>query len=345
MMILFRADGNANIGMGHIMRCLSIADAAAEQGTECLFVTADETVTGQIRERGYRCEALGTDYKAMDTELPRMEVLLLHEQPTCVVVDSYYVTSNYLQQLKKYAEIAYIDDTASFAYPVDVLLNYNIYGEDVDYESLYRKAGQLLPKMLLGPTFAPLRKEFRDMQGRVIKKCAADVFVSTGGSDPRHIAFGLAKEIEKRQISDMRFHFVLGALNQDMMAIGHIAEQCGSIVVHHGVKRMSELMRSCDLAISAAGSTLYELCATQTPTVTYILADNQQPGAEGFARRGILRCAGDWRELRDGLFEKLLNTAEELANDYAERKRIAETMGSVVDGNGAARVIASLSEW
>ncbi len=337
-MIVFRADGNANIGMGHVMRCLSIADAAVEQRTDCLFVTADESVSGAIRERGFRCEVLGSDHTKMEAELPLLEPLLVRERPACVLVDSYFVTPVYLNRVRMLAKTAYLDDVAAFAYPVDLLVNYNIYGDETDYEALYREAGQPLPILLTGTEYAPLRGEFRGLPSRVTRSKATDVLVSTGGSDPRHIALELAGRIARRDDAGVCFHFVLGALNEDTEAIRQIAADCGSVAVHSGVRRMSELMRRCDLAISAAGSTLYELCAAQTPTVTYVLADNQQPGAEGFARRGLMRCAGDWRELGDGLFERLLDAAAELAGDYRERVRMAEAMGCVVDGVGAARL-------
>ena len=105
-------------------------------------------------------------------------------------------------------------------------------------------------------------------------------------------------------------------------------------------RMMSKLMRKCDLAVSAAGSTLYELCATQTPTITYILANNQIPGAEGFERHGIMRCVGDWRTLgADCLTELLIKESVALAHNYEERRRIAVRQRSVVDGRGVARIL------
>ena len=102
---------------------------------------------------------------------------------------------------------------------------------------------------------------------------------------------------------------------------------------------MSELMQKCDVAISAAGSTLYELCVTQTPAITYILEDNQVPGAKGFEDEGVLKCAGDLRELGvDTLVDKMLSEAINLADSYEERLSIAAKMKKIIDGKGAERI-------
>lgn len=98
-------------------------------------------------------------------------------------------------------------------------------------------------------------------------------------------------------------------------------------------------MQSCDVAVSAAGGTIYELCLTQTPTITYILADNQISGAEGFEKRGILSNAGDIRDVGlKKLAEDILSRAVGLAKDYDRRCKIAGKMRKVVDGQGAMRI-------
>ena len=98
-------------------------------------------------------------------------------------------------------------------------------------------------------------------------------------------------------------------------------------------------------AVSATGSTLYELCASQTPSVIYILADNQISGAREFERQGVMRCVGDIREMgADRLAISLLDEAVKLAENYGERKRIALAQRALADGNGAKRIIKELRD-
>ncbi len=167
--------------------------------------------------------------------------------------------------------------------------------------------------------------------------------ISTGGSDCEHLALKLVEEIRKRAGEEITFHVIVGAMNEDKETISNKAKDCPNIVLHDHVKNMSDLMQACDVAISAAGSTLYELCATQTPTITYILADNQILGAEGFENHGALQCAGDVRPLGTKILaEKLLELTIELCVDYGGRRRIGGQMSEVVDGRGAERIVEAI---
>lgn len=342
-MIVFRADGNSIVGMGHVMRCLSIADAYRKNGESCLFVTADDKLNEVIQERGHGNRILGTCYDQMEQELGMLEEIIGSYDVRIMFVDSYFVTELYLRELLRICRsrgtlLVYLDDVLMFPYPCDVLLNYNIYASNEAYEALYR--GTLAPELLLGTDYAPQREEFQGLPDRVVRQEGKDILISTGGADSEHIGLELIKNIiEHAEWRGYRFHFVVGAMNADKKEICSLAMGQRNIAVYRNVKRMSELMRACDVAISAAGSTMYELCSTQTPTLTYVLADNQIPGAEGFEKKQILKCIGDVRELgSQKLAETLLQEAILLLNDEAKRRTIAEKMKMVIDGRGADRI-------
>lgn len=352
MKLLFRADGNASIGAGHVMRCLSIADAAMDKGIECIFVTAGDDFERIIAGRGYRDIVLGTEYQDMDGELPRILRIIYDEQPRAVIVDSYFVTEQYLDQLKEAVHslsgrLVYIDDVLSFPYPCDTLINYNIYADEKAYLELYSDCDQ--PEFLLGTDYAPLRREFAMAGCRAVEEEQAEtdqggrILISTGGADFEHVMIELVRAVKRRD-TDRVFHFVVGAANDDRDAIFAEASDVDSIILHENVTEMADLMLSCDAAISAAGSTLYELCACRVPTITYIIADNQIPGARGFEKRGIMKCAGDIRETGAvALANRLIDMALDLCEDKEERVRIAERQGSVVDGKGAEKIVRRIA--
>jgi len=347
-MILFRADGNPSIGAGHVMRCLSIADAAKDKGVECIFVTAGDEFVNIIRNRGFRHIVLGSDYRNMDDELPKVVQIIDDEQPVALIMDSYFVTDSYLGKIRQAmhavgGRLIYIDDVLSFPYPCDTLINYNIYADEEAYVELY--AGYSLPEMLLGTDYAPLRSEFGSAVGknRVRADQGGQILVSTGGADLEHLMTEIVREVKRRD-TDHIFHFVVGVANEDRDLIVSEVAGVSNLILHENVTNMSELMLSCDAAISAAGSTLYELCACRVPTVTYILADNQIPGARGFEQRGIMKCAGDIRETGAvELSTRLIDMALELCDNESERDLITERQGSIVDGKGAERVIEKLT--
>ena len=333
-MFLIRVDGNPKIAAGHIMRCLSLADALQEQGGEITFITAEPYFQRLIQTRGYPCTVLGTAYDRMEEELSIFLPIIERERPELVILDSYFVTSQYMEAIRNISRLLYIDDLNAFDYPADAVVNYNIYGPELPY-----------PKnktYFLGPQYAPLRKEFQGLSQRNTKDRVENVLVSTGGTDQYHVALHCAEYLrEHLPRENMIFHFVLGAMNRDIVQLEQIAKDFSFIKLHRQVTDMCSLMLQCDVAISAAGTTLYELCACGLPTVTYILADNQIQGAQMFQKAGLMPCAGDIRE--DACFlEHLFELLNSLADDFAQRQRIAKQMQGAVDGRGAARLAEAI---
>ncbi|MBE5912910.1 MAG: UDP-2,4-diacetamido-2,4,6-trideoxy-beta-L-altropyranose hydrolase [Pseudobutyrivibrio ruminis] len=330
-MIFFRADGNSKIGAGHIMRCLSIADAAMEVGEKIVFYTAGDELSKTIVERKINNKVIGTDFMKMESELVYLKEELLKYKPKYIFVDSYYVTKKYLTTLLNCChsyggKLVYVDDLMAFAYPCDYLINYNIYGPDMKdtYIKIYAddrivEGKSRYPKMLLGIKYVPLRKEFTNLPPRNVRKNPRNILVSTGGADTEHVAIEIVRqlvEMKSYMKTDYRFHIIIGAMNGDRTKIELLAAKSDNIELHINVKDMVGLMRKCDIAISAAGSTLYELCATQTPTITYVVADNQMLGAESFQKRGIMKYLGDIR--KEGtklLVSKMLQEAIRMLTD------------------------------
>lgn len=376
-MILFRADGNAQVGSGHIMRCLSTADAFKRKSFDCKFVLADKSFQPLIEDRGYSVHVLETDYRDMDSEWDCLRKAIVKYCPKLVIVDSYFVTKSYLQRLKDQVRLAYIDDLAAFAYPVDVLVNYNAYGPELDYKKLYNDEKISCPQLLLGVTYAPLREMFRNVPKREQKENVENVLISTGGSDPLHLALTLAIAVAE-QGNAFNYHFLVGAMNEDYEKIKAVAANNQKIHVHHNVKDMKSLISSCDLIVSAAGSTLYEICACGVPVITYALADNQLPGIEAFVNLQIAVSCGDLRKrtnvkyqvddsckvrqdgtcnviyannapiadasdvLAEDAVNRVMGAISSLSNDFKLRKKISEKMQRLVDGRGADRLVKEL---
>lgn len=328
-MVYIRMDGNSQIGMGHIMRCLSLADELRRRNEDIVFVTAEPHFQQFIESRGYVCTVLGTAYDHMEEELSIFLPFLKRERPELVILDSYFVTSKYMKALKNIAPLLYIDDMNAFDYPADAVVNYNIYGPELPYPENKR--------YFLGPQYAPLRKEFQGLGRRVVRERAENVLISTGGTDQYHIALRCAEYLrEHPPQSNMIFHFVLGTMNQDVAELEGIAGELPFIRLHRQVTDMCSLMLQCDVAISAAGTTLYELCACGLPTVSYILADNQIQGAQAFQRVGLMPCVGDVRE--ESCFAEQIFIGLKDLNSVKLRQETAQRMQILVDGKGAQRL-------
>jgi UDP-2,4-diacetamido-2,4,6-trideoxy-beta-L-altropyranose hydrolase len=354
-MIMFRADGNSRIGSGHIMRCIAIADAAREKGVESVFVTADDSPCNLIESHGYRLNVLGSKYDDMLSETSSLRNVIEKERPECIIVDSYFVNRAYFDTLisfdrRDYSfKIAYIDDLMAEAYPCHYLINYSIDNENkaIKYKKIYEDAGLGCPELMIGTEYVPLREEF--MNGILSSKennIAHDgevrnILVLTGGSDVTHTALAILNYLNQHDMyKHIIFHFVIGALNKDKGLIEELAGLMDNVVLHENVTNMSELMVNSDIAVSAGGTTLFELCTCSVPVISYICADNQT-GADALnAVLGLPKAidARNNNEYVDELFQRI----DYLRQNGEERIRLSVRENELVDGNGADRIIRRL---
>ena len=343
-MIVFRADGNRHIGSGHVMRCLSIADAFRRVGEESLFVMAQDQMKDVVESRGHQVKLLGGSYDQMEAELPAFLSLINTMKPKLIIVDSYYVTEHYFLKLNETnLPIWYVDDYGKTAFPVRGILNYNAYGPKIDYRDLYEGEGLCIPRFLLGPTYAPLRDVYREVPKRVVAKKCKNVLISTGGSDPLSVARKLVDYLQTHQADDgLCFHFLVTPLNRDREYLFQLPVCEDRIIIHDRLNCLKDIILVSDLAVSAAGSTMYELCACGLPTINYILADNQIPGCQAFAELGYMDSCGDLRACEEQIGELVYSAVIRLSENFEKRKKMAEAMQSFVDGYGADRVVTEL---
>ncbi|MCR5088837.1 MAG: UDP-2,4-diacetamido-2,4,6-trideoxy-beta-L-altropyranose hydrolase [Oscillospiraceae bacterium] len=342
--------------MGHVMRCLSIADAAKSFDRSITFLLADDTVLPLVHRRGYEAAVLGSDYQNMEDELDRWP----QKMPDIVIVDSYYVTPSYLWELKKKTrggKLVYIDGRLAFPYPVDIIVNYNAYGPEMNYSDLYASSKHKLPHLILGPAYAPLRPMFQGIPVRTQAETVQDVLISTGGADELHLTLSILKYLNGRKdaADGTVYHILLGAMNSDREKIRALKKTQQNVILHEDVTDMKTLMESMDLAVSAAGSTIYEICACGVPLITYSLADNQIPGAEAFERSGLAQNIGDLREpssvisgavvsgrLDRSAADRIFKAIDQLSRDYRRRCEIGTKMQSLIDGFGADRMVKEI---
>lgn len=364
MRVAIRADGNREIAMGHIMRCLSIADAMKTKA-EVVFVTAGRETEKLIADKGFQNEVLGTDYRDMESELPVLEAFLAAHPVQLILTDSYFVTKNYMEKLGKLAKTAYIDDLGQPVYPLTALVNYNVYAPELPYKAWYREAGLPLPaEILTGCAYAPLREEFRignrngqgthgrkhlnsgEKERAAEKETVTDVLITTGGGDMANAAGSLCRrllaEMEEGRHKGIRYHVICGPFAESEKELREIASMHPQFILHKNVTNMSELMSECDVAVSAAGSTMYELCCMRLPAVCFYFAENQRQMAEYFDRETGIKSAGNVMEDREGVLERLLKRLADLERDGTLRERIRAQEARLVDGCGAVRLAERL---
>jgi spore coat polysaccharide biosynthesis predicted glycosyltransferase SpsG len=308
-MIIIRTDANEKIATGHLMRCLAIAAECRRHAPVC-FVLADEASAGLLKKlcpawQDYEIKILGTAYGALAAELPAFSQILAQTKPRAVLIDSYAVTADYLAAVNASARTYYLDDLKVFAYPVHKVINYND-----------------------NHVYAPLRAQFRDVPYQV-RENVADILVTAGGSDEAGMTETVLGAAMSVLPDSVNYHVMVGALNRRRDRLHELAATHPHLALYENRTDMAAIMQGCDMAVSAAGSTVYELCAVGVPTICFAAAENQVPGATALAAENAVIYAAD----RD--FATHIRC---LAADYPRRAALSANMRRLVDGYGAVRI-------
>lgn len=340
-MIFIRADANERIGTGHVMRCMAIADALKQCGQQVCFLIADDRGSCLLKDRNQEYLVLHTDYASMEEELPRLRQIFEEKKPDFFLADSYSATPDYLREVRKHVPVGLLDDGVLTGYPVDVLINYNIFAA----RSLYGTAGETCTRYLLGPEYVPLRREFTGVD-YAVRERAERVLITTGGSDKYNLGAELLKKaLAGTDTADMQYTVVSGAYNTHFRELQELAYRHENVRVCSNVGDMSRLMRDSDLAVSAGGSTMYELSAVGVPVICFSFVDNQERIVKGFAEKGLVCFGGDYLAQGGSMTEEIVYHIGRLAADFNLRKSCSQKLRNLVDGQGALRIAGELSGY
>ena len=339
-MFCIRVDANEIIGTGHVMRCLSIAEEFRIRGESVTFIVADSRSEKMIVSKGFQVICLHSTWNDLNKEVEGLVRLIETLDITGLLIDSYYVTETYLRTVRQYTKTVYIDDLDAFIYPVDLLVNYNIYAEDLCYTERYQRAG-LDTQFALGCSYAPLREEFSNVN-KEINERVSRVLITSGGTDTHNAIGNILEALVKRLwFGELEYHIILGRFNVHAKELEEKWRQYENVHLLMNVSNMSEYMRYCDIAITAGGVTTYELCACGIPSIMYTLADNQLQIAQTVSERHLIPWVGDIRGNIENCLDLIVSYIEKLS-DFDRRREMSIKMQEIVDGNGCKRLVDNI---
>lgn len=358
MKILLRTDASSEIGTGHVMRCLALSNAAKQRGWECTFVLRDpeDEIVQCITSFSHRVEKLMSinsekityDATAHGDWLPVSQTQDANEtvevicelDPDWIIVDHYALDATWLAIIaKSNAKILVIDDLGDRELICDVLLDQNL-GASV--EKYYGK----LPtdcRLLLGPTFALLRSEFKDwrecsLESRLDRNFE-NILVTLGGVDAENHTLQILKEISKSDYAmKCEFTVVIGGSYPHTKKLYEFLQMSKlKVSVLSNVENMAQIMSESDLCIGAAGSTSWERCCLGLPTITFTIADNQIEIAEQLSQKKVA-IYSNLDNLIIG-FERFFDVSgKEL------QRSLSANSSEICDGLGVPRVLAELEK-
>jgi UDP-2,4-diacetamido-2,4,6-trideoxy-beta-L-altropyranose hydrolase len=256
-----------------------------------------------------------------------------------VVVDGYHFGGDYQHLLRETGlRVLFIDDYGhADRYETDLVLNQNIDAE----EGLYADRADHTD-LLLGPQFALLRKEFWPWREprREIQAEADHVLVTLGGADPENLTTEAIQALAELETLGVQGTAVVGGSNPHEERIRAAAESVGvPVTALQNVNDMAELMAGTDLAVSAGGSTCWELAFMGIPSAIVVLAENQRGIARGLDEAGAAVNLG-WHESIDA--PEVASSITSLLRSDRKRRRMAQKAQALVDGKGAERVLGKM---
>jgi len=342
-MLAIRVDGGQSIGMGHVIRCLSLAQEIRKLGQNVLFISKFEEGIKKIKQSEFEVLRLinkksssfdGFDYgdkSELISETKEIIQFINKHGIKSLIVDSYNVDNEFFSSVrKKVKKLVYIDDLNAFDYDVDLIINYNANANLEDYSRINKSV-----KKLLGPEYVLVREQYRNINNQNIAKDVSEILITSGSTDYYStIPFFLKAIVRETDFADTKLNVVIGQGFKNIDEIKVASRDRKNIILYEDVSDLSKLMISSDVAISSGGSTLYELCACGTPSLSYIIAQNQEKSAQALSKKGIIECLGWYHRLSTDVAVQKIKS---LCIDFKRRKELSAKMQEVVDGNGARR--------
>lgn len=340
--VLFRADASVAIGTGHVMRCMTLADALRGHGAEVIF--ACRTLPGDLnqwlRQQGYAVWEWQSERPS--DWLPEGENVPAHKPFDWLVVDHYGLDAAWERQMRPYAQrILVIDDLADRPHECDWLLDQN------DMAQTPERYSPLLPahcRTLLGPAYALLRPDFYHWRDWVLANhrretpVVQEVLVFFGGSDPTGETVKALKAL-KPLAGRFLTSVITGASNPWREEIQAICAAMPNVAYSCQVDNMAERMARADIAIGAGGTATWERLSVGLPAIVISVAENQRAISAHVAASGAQWYLGQ----SESVSEQDIDAAvSDLMMSAPSRVAFSNAALSLVDGQGVRRVLKAM---
>ncbi|WP_297517626.1 UDP-2,4-diacetamido-2,4,6-trideoxy-beta-L-altropyranose hydrolase [uncultured Clostridium sp.] len=309
MKVFVLANGGTKIGMGHIMRTLVLGKELKNEIPVIYVITNKEEFKPAIK-------------KVIDEKFNYIyEEDILNEisKEDILIIDRYDLTENDLVFYKSKVKLLMVFDDNNLLpyYDVDIILNQNLHGVNLNYKANSNT------KILVGGEYSLLRDEFLDNKPIEIKKDINNIILTVGGSDNLNFTHRILKEIKHFSST---INVVIGpAFNDKEILMGDFKDYQN--IIFHENANMTELMKKSDLAISACGSTIYELSFLGVPSIGIVIVDNQEKLGQYISENNI------------AIISKIEDINKNIKSmNYELRKNLSENMKKSIDGQGKYRV-------
>lgn len=336
--VLIRTDASQKIGLGHLIRCLTIADYLRSRNITAFFVSKSEYIEKYMVVKGFNFCVLKSDCTIED-EINILKRLTSEMNSNLIVID----INNYntFIELDKYCQ--YLEGIKSLSLFIVSFEDFKIYPSIPDLVVIpYVGAERInLPdarkcKYLLGPDFFVLGEHFVNVKQACVRRDVGDVLVSMGGSDTEGLTLKVLSVINDMAL-DIRVKVVIGGLAKidDDAVKNSLSSYKESYSIIRATGNMAQIMSESDIAIINSGLTKYEAAFAGLPCVVISNGEYHAELMNDFAAYGSALHLGEVNKITKNQIAEVLSY---LINDYEKRDQMSKAGRSLVDGNGVDRI-------
>lgn len=346
--LFIRADASSSIGTGHVMRMLALAQAWKERTTRSpVFVCADipAATRKRLESEGVLLSRITGEAGSLQDMRQTQDVIRHHVvndaiEDVWIVTDGYAFGESYQSCFRKSGcHVMVVDDYNHLnRYSCDILLNQNFGSEHYNYNCTRETT------VLRGPAFAMLRHEFRgSLQYLVMAEPhelvnTVKLLVTMGGADQHDVTGLVLRALRAWPGAPFEIRVVIGAAYEHHEILsGLAADSPHQVIILNTVDDMAALINWADLAVTAGGSTCWELLAMGVPMAAVILAENQRSLVEKLAQAGVAMNLGWYHALTENAIREAVG---ELAGATDRRKQMSIKGRQLVDGLGCERILS-----
>lgn len=334
---IFRCDAGAAHGLGHLMRCLALADAFVTAGSPpACFVThsPDGMAARLIAQRGHAVQPSPSAAGSFADRQTLGSVCTAAAERPVLVIDSKSVDGAYVAAFRDSAFVVCLDDEEARDFACDVLVNNNVWSRPEDYSA---RPGR---RLCLGPDFNLVRDEFFEIgrQRRNQGPGPLRLLITLGGEDPGNLSLWLMSALDSL-LADREVAVIVGQAHPDPTSLHRLAAARSAIKVHENVVNIAEHVAWCDLAITAGGTTCYELAAARVAMAALVLEAHQQRLVEAMRNAGCLVVAGRYDELSP---DRAADALVPLLRSAEKRRSLGSAGGALFAREGSSRLVEAI---
>lgn len=367
MKVVFRSDASLQIGTGHVMRCLALADALKAKGTDCQFICRahEGNLIDLIRSKSYITHSLpithreGLCISPSATDTPSIDLahahwlgatqeqdvaactpLLATQCPDWLIVDHYALDVRWERALAPYCrQVMVIDDLADREHVCDLLLDQNWHSEQTSQR--YDLLLEPVTPRLLGPQYALLKPEYSQLRCLMLPRNGkiGRVLVFIGGSDPTQETQKVLNALMAEEFATLQLDVVIGSNYLDPDGIEALAAKRPATVLHRSLPSLAGLMARADLMIGAGGSTTWERMCLGLPCLVISIANNQTASQQALMAAGYSKFLGKMNTVDENM---IANALRQAMKDPKHLIQLSRRCLALVDGEGVNRVTQHL---